>query len=374
MKRRDAIALTLSGLAGAAGCRKPEPVMEKKPMKPLEGHDLVPVEVNPSLVIRTITGLRPYRPSGFVVKREDLGGKVLVHNYGHGGGGVTLSWGSAHLAVKLALPVAGKRCAVVGSGVIGLSTARLLQQQGADVTIYAASLPPETTSNIAGAQWWPFSVFERRTDAFGAQFVEAAKFSYQYFQRLVGEEWGVRWIPNYYLSDNAPPNGWISGPGGVLHDLQVNFRDFGPGEHVFSDGHVRRFHTMMIEPSRYLPKLMEEFRIAGGKLEVREFASADEVMALPEEVIFNCTGLGAGKLFGDTEIIPAKGQLSLLMPQPEVRYNLIFGDYYMFPRTDGIVLGGTFEKGNWDLVPNEAAKQRVLAAHQAAFARMKSKV
>jgi D-amino-acid oxidase len=331
------------------------------------------VKVDESLVIRTITGLRPYRSSGFVVKREDLAGKTLVHNYGHGGGGVTLSWGSAHLAVKLALPVAGKTCAVVGSGVIGLSTARLLQQHGADVTIYAAALPPETTSNVAGAQWWPFSVFERRTEAFAAQFVEAAKFSYQYFQRFVGETWGVRWLPNYYLSDGPPLNGWIGGPGGVLHDLQVGLQDFGPGEHVFSDGHARRFHTMMIEPSVYLPKLMEEFRIAGGKLEVREFASAGEVMALPEEVIFNCAGLGAGKLFGDPEILPAKGQLTFLMPQPDVKYNLISGDFYMFPRADGILLGGTFQKGNWDLAPDEAAARRVLAAHQGLFGKMRTK-
>jgi glycine/D-amino acid oxidase-like deaminating enzyme len=61
-----------------------------------------PVRVARDRVIREVVGLRPYRPSGFVVDAERLGHKLLVHNYGHGGGGVTLSWGTASLAVDLA--------------------------------------------------------------------------------------------------------------------------------------------------------------------------------------------------------------------------------------------------------------------------------
>ena len=49
------------------------------------------VQIRPDRMIRVVTGLRPYRPSGFVVRAEKLGEKLLVHNYGHGGGGVTLS-------------------------------------------------------------------------------------------------------------------------------------------------------------------------------------------------------------------------------------------------------------------------------------------
>ena len=58
---------------------------------------LPPVIVDESRVIRTVAGLRPYRRSGFVVRAEALGEKRLVHNYGHGGGGITLSWGSSKL-------------------------------------------------------------------------------------------------------------------------------------------------------------------------------------------------------------------------------------------------------------------------------------
>src|SRR5215472_3885447 len=61
-----------------------------------------PVKVSRDRIIREVVGLRPYRPDGFVVSAEKIGAKLLVHNYGHGGAGITLSWGTASLAVDLA--------------------------------------------------------------------------------------------------------------------------------------------------------------------------------------------------------------------------------------------------------------------------------
>src|SRR5688500_3156707 len=68
------------------------------------GGCLQPVDVSPDRVIRIVAGLRPYRAAGFVVRAEALGDKRLVHNYGHGGAGITLSWGSSKLATDLGLP------------------------------------------------------------------------------------------------------------------------------------------------------------------------------------------------------------------------------------------------------------------------------
>src|ERR1700687_1337353 len=154
-----------------------------------------PVKVARDRIIREVVGLRPYRPEGFKVEAERIGDKLLVHNYGHGGAGITLSWGTASLAVDLArdflsVPpaLAGgsqrrrsrrsqpRHFAVLGCGVNGLSTARLLQRRFQDgpgtVTIYAKDLPPETTSNIAGGFWSPTSVFdpEHTTAKFTEQF------------------------------------------------------------------------------------------------------------------------------------------------------------------------------------------------------------
>ena len=44
----------------------------------------------------------------------------------------------------------------------------------------------------------------------------------------------------------------------------------------------------------------------------------------------------------------------------------------MMPRSDGIVLGGTTERGVWDLAPNEDARRRIVDAHIELFAAMRA--
>ena len=58
----------------------------------------------------------------------------------------------------------------------------------------------------------------------------------------------------------------------------------------------------------------------------------------------------------------------MLLPQAEINYMTLMEDgLYMFPRTDGILLGGTFERGEWSLSVNETAKARVLKGHTEFF-------
>jgi glycine/D-amino acid oxidase-like deaminating enzyme len=325
------------------------------------------VRVSRERVIRTIAGLRPFRPSGFVVRGERMGDKLLVHNYGHGGGGITLSWGTSELAVEELRGWTGarERCAVIGCGAVGLATARLLQRRGTAVTIYARELPPYTTSNIAGGQWGPFTVFDsgRTTTAFDAQFDRARIVAWRLFQDLPGSEYGIRWIENYSLRDtpftNAAPE--------QVRDVQ----DLGPREHPFPARYARRFTTMLIETSVYLSATLREFFIAGGRVVVRDFASRADLAAVAEPVVFNCTGLGAKALFGDDELMPIKGQLTILLPQPEVDYiTLPSSGLYMFPRSDGILLGGTQERGVWTLEPDTDAEARILDGHRQFFEAM----
>jgi D-amino-acid oxidase len=331
---------------------------------------LAPVRVSRDRVIRHVAGLRPFRPSGFRVEAERLGDKVLIHNYGHGGGGVSLSWGTAAMAVDLARGTSQRSAAVIGCGAVGLATARLLQDAGFDVVIYARDLPPATTSNIAGAQWAPVSVADRarRTPAFESQLREASRHAWRYFQNLAGPRYGVSWRENYALADASEVR--LPWEMEVIADV-LPTTNLGPGQHPFGSRQARRFLSMHIEPAIYLAAVLADFRVAGGRVVVRELVDRTEVATLSQPVVVNCTGLGAGKLFGDTEIIPIKGQLTVLVPQAEVDYITMGpGGIYMMPRQDGIVLGGTFERGAWSLDPSLTEIERILDAHAALFAAM----
>ncbi|MGQ0559373.1 MAG: FAD-dependent oxidoreductase [Sphingosinicella sp.] len=320
------------------------------------------VDVSADRVIRTVAGLRPYRASGFVVRREALGDKALVHNYGHGGAGITLSWGTSKLATDLGLPGHQGPVAVIGAGVMGLSTARLVQEAGFAVTIYAAALPPDTTSNIAGGQWHPFGHFRgnRVTPEWREQFRAAADYSWRRFQIMVGDDFGIRWLPTYYETSGAPEPA-------LLPTFPPINRMLAPGEHPFPAAQVGRYDTLYVEVGRYLRQMIRDVQIAGGRIAVRRFESPAEIAALPERLVFNCTGLGARALFGDQELRPARGQLTFLLPQPEINYAFLFEAGHMFPRPDGILLGGTFELDQWSTAPDPATTERILAAHRRLF-------
>src|SRR5450432_104424 len=331
---------------------------------------LPPVRVSPEREIRTVVGLRPYRPSGFVVRTEKLGDTLVVHNYGHGGAGITLSWGTSKLAVDIGAPGHSGRVAVIGCGAVGLANARLLQEAGFDVTMYTKAMPPETTSNIAGGQWFPafLSDPEKRTDAFNQQLLAAATYAYRRYQIMVGPRFGVGWMRNYYLSHHDFNENGYAGELSPLRAMMPEYRKLSANEHPFSGYEfVRQFDTMIIEPPVYLAAMLDEFRFAGGKIVVREMPDRAAIESLPEKLVFNCTGLGARTLFDDAELTPVKGQLTILLPQPEVQYAVVPGDTYMFPRSDGIILGGSHEEGVWSLEPNLERKQQILAEHKAFF-------
>ncbi len=328
----------------------------------IAGHQspcLAPVKADSSRIIRTVAGLRPYRASGFVVRVEQVGTTRVVHNYGHGGAGITLSWGTSRLATLLGLPGHQGPVAVLGAGVMGLTTARLAQEAGFAVTLYAKALPPDTTSNIAGGQWSPSTLFEDDavTPAWREQYHAALDYSWRRFQIMVGEEYGIRWLPTYEMTRASRVTPSAYRPAAAL---------LPPGSHPFGDRRLLRYDTMYVETGRFLRQLLSDFANAGGRIIVRDFAHPGEVAALPERLAFNCTGLGSRALFGDAELVPIRGQLAILLPQPEVDYAYA-GRGYMFPRPDGIVLGGSFERGEWDATPQPRTIAWIVAEHARVF-------
>src|SRR5690606_38326606 len=96
------------------------------------------------------------------------------------------------------------------------------------------------------------------------------------------------------------------------------------------------------------------------------FQSAEEIAALPEPVAVNCLALGSRALFGDEAVYPARGVLVHMRPEP-IGYCVHDGYWYIFPREDVLVLGGSFEPDQWDPAPDARIAEAILARHRAFF-------
>ncbi|MBN9023800.1 MAG: FAD-dependent oxidoreductase [Rhizobiales bacterium] len=356
-------AAALTALAGALPA--PLAALEASTSAVAPVASLPKVDIAENRIIKQVAGLRPFRRSGFVLRAESLGDKTVIHNYGHGGCGITLSWGTANMALRLALETPHRRAAVIGCGAIGLTMARMLQDHGFDVTIYAAALPPDTTSNVAAGLFGvtEIAATEELEGAFKPQLQEAVRFAHRYFQPFVGRDYGVEWLTFYMIGDEPqtqPPDFAVTPE---LYPLTT----YGPGEHPFPTRYAASFPTMIAATNIFLPRLVDEFVARGGRIVVRAFHAREELGGLAEPLLVNCTGLGARALFGDDELVPIKGQLTLLRPQADIDYCYLDGRRftYMFPRSDGIILGGSHEEGVDTTTPDPAVATRIFATHKA---------
>lgn len=362
-------ALTLAGV-GAGGCaalfRSPEEYA---------GVPLARVHASADRVTGVLVGLRPFRPRGIRLEAEKLDERTVIHNYGHGGAGVSLSWGTAYLAAEEALHVEERRAAVVGAGAVGLATARQLQRRGFEVTIYTrATWPDESVcSGVAPARFTPsYSIIEpeHRTPGFDAFYERAAALSYREWTALVGTGRGVEWTYRYSVRDEAPQVADGREPGGLGAEERVVL---GPGEHPFPTPWAVRGVTLTIDTPVFLDATLRDFHLWGGRLVRRTFADPRSLAELDEPLIVNCAGLGAREVAGDRSVVPLRGQLTTLLPQAEVDYIVTGGGFSLVPRAGGLLLGGAPNReGDWSLEVDEPASRAVVERAEELFREMRS--
>ncbi|MBB3225938.1 glycine/D-amino acid oxidase-like deaminating enzyme [Luteibacter sp. Sphag1AF] len=374
--RQAGTTLALASTAGLAACaRQPvaaavpqdTPVLPQARMVSGEA-TIAPVKASVDRITGVYVCTRPFRAAGPRIEAERLGRKTVVHNYGHGGSGWSLSWGSSTLALRMAQATGAREIGVIGCGALGLTSALLARRAGHPVTIYAKQLPPDVYSMRASGVWTPDSRIcdEQHESALAARWEEMTRTSHAMYQSMLGIPGKpVEWIDGYSLSDTPP------GQGPAEPDDEPDygsFRDSVPdltphsvelpvGSTPFPQPYVRRFTTMMFNISTLARTLMSDFLAAGGKIEIREFTDPDQLQKLPEHTLINCTGYGAKALFRDDSIIPVRGQTARLIPQPEVTYALSTHQFSMIPRSDGLlvqVLNDTGNYNNADTTPRRA--------------------
>ena len=311
---------------------------------------LPPLRVATDRISRITVCTRPFRAQGPRLDVEQVGAKTIVHNYGHGGSGWSLSWGSSGIAAQKALATGSRDIAVIGCGALGLTSALLLQRAGADVTIYAKELPPNVRSSLATGVWSPDSricLEENATPSFQRLWEGMARDSFQAYQNLLGLPGDpVEFIDGYAVWDASgsetpavrPPDPrpkFAELQNRLIPDLSPKGVDLAPGTHPFGARDVQRNSQLMFNLTAYARLLMSDFLANHGRIEIAEFHSPADFAALRQNTLINATGYGARALFRDDSVIPVRGQLARTPPQADIHYALYYKGVGFVPRRDG---------------------------------------
>lgn len=245
------------------------------------------------------------------------------------------------------------RALVIGCGISGLTCGARLLEEGFDTTIIARELPPHTTSDAAAAVWFPYSVRSERLERWG-------QISFARFSQLAGVAGaGVSFTRLAMLFKRHEGEAKFN----ELKSVGLDFVRM-PGDAVprgYEGGY--ELAVPLIEPQLYLPHLMNDVRERGGRIERGEVRDLSDVGA--HEVLVNCAGAWAGGLAGDRQVYPIRGQVVRVSKAAGVGRCLVDDNAgreltYIFPRSTDCILGGTAEKGDWNLNVAPAAARAIL--------------
>ncbi len=307
----------------------------------IEQINLVTPNISEQSMIGTNVGIRPFRKSGVRLEAQKIDDKLVIHNYGYGGSGLTLSFGGAKEVLDLLSEhkIISKVVAVLGGGVIGLATAYDLLEKGYEVHLYAEQWYPELTSCVAAGIWTPLDYPESisaENKILHKRMLDEAELRFLKSANTDPEFAGVRLIKYYRLVEaNQKARG---------DEVSIHF-DNGLIKNAFCTTRLG------IDGKVFMEDLYTKIKAKGAIMEQKRFDAVEDVLKLSEPIVVNCMSIGAAKIFADDEFVPVRGQIVYCETQEGVDYVLsqaLTNENYFFaiyPWSDRIVVGGVFEVG-----------------------------
>ncbi|XP_028293707.1 D-aspartate oxidase [Gouania willdenowi] len=251
------------------------------------------------------------------------------------------------------------KVAVVGAGVVGLSTAVCIAEAlpFCCVTVMAERFSPDTTSDGAAGivlpAQFPDIPLERQKQWFKNSFDHLLAIA----QSQHSPEAGVMLSSGCQIFKEVPAEKkpfWSEFVIGFREMTDVELKRF--PLHTFGQA----FTTVKCECSSYLPWLQNRFSKAGGLIEQRIVSSLQDLSS-SFDLIVNCSGLGAKSLVGDGEVYPVRGQV-LKVDAPWLKHFIRDGDgkTYIYPGIHSVTIGGTRQEGDWRLEVDQGDTRGIL--------------
>ncbi|XP_043922594.1 D-aspartate oxidase isoform X1 [Protopterus annectens] len=251
-----------------------------------------------------------------------------------------------------------RKIAVIGAGVVGLSTAVCIAESLPDcsVTVISEKFSPDTTSDVAAGILIPKMFPETPLQLQKSWFKTTFDYLLGISKSHNASDAGVHMLFGWHLFKEIPSEEYP-----FWHDVVMGFRPMTDEELAQFPGYKfgQAFMTMKCECTFYLPWMVKRLKSAGGQIQKEKVTDFWDLHG-KYDLVVNCTGIGSRELAGDMQLYPMRG-LAVQVRAPWLKHfvRVSDGQTYMYPGRETVTLGGTTEKDNWSLKVDPITSQEV---------------
>nr|XP_022907853.1 D-aspartate oxidase-like [Onthophagus taurus] len=273
-----------------------------------------------------------------------------------------------------------QKIAVIGAGVIGLTTALKIQKEfgeNIDVTIYTADKSPNTTGDVSAGLWTPYLLQDTPEDKIIKWAKETQDLFWLLWKNGYASDAGISLQPMIYLwCDTTSLPKWSKIAIGCNEIKGKELERFQNDQKIPYTGGFT-FNSFICEPKKFLPFLENIFINNGGEIKINKIEKFSQLKNY--DVIVNCTGIYSKILMRDERVKAIRGQI--LRVEASWQFHTIMDNSddgcYIIPNENCVILGGTHQLDDEDTKPRiddasrilKGCKQMVPSLHEAKILR-----